>query len=81
LKLTQWHLFSNGHFSHTIVAWGLVISTLTPFAALACTPKFNKTKDDADVCQPAAIKQLQTLGESIGVVFSMGTGQTIVLQR
>jgi signal recognition particle GTPase len=33
----------------------------------------DKTKDAADVCRPAAIKQLQILGESIGVeVFSMG---------
>jgi hypothetical protein len=73
IEFTQWHLFSDGHFSHTIIACGLVISPLTPFAALACTPKFNKTKDDADVHQPAAIKQLQILGKSIGVVFSMGT--------
>jgi signal recognition particle subunit SRP54 len=34
----------------------------------------DKTKDAADVHRPAAIKQLQILGESIGVeVFSMGT--------
>jgi signal recognition particle subunit SRP54 len=34
----------------------------------------DETKDAADVHQPAAIKQLQILGESIGVeVFSMGT--------
>ena len=33
----------------------------------------DKTKDATDVHRPAAIKQLQILGESIGVVFSMGT--------
>jgi hypothetical protein len=44
LKLTQWHLFSDGHFSHTIIAWGLVISPCAPFTALACTPNFIKQK-------------------------------------
>jgi hypothetical protein len=37
-------------------------------------PKFYKTKDAVDVCRPASIKQLQILGERVGVeVFSMGT--------
>jgi hypothetical protein len=59
LKLKQWHLlhlFSYGHFSHTIIAWSLVISSLTPFAALACTPNFIK-KERCCGCVPTSSHQ------------------------
>jgi hypothetical protein len=59
LKLTQWHLFSHGHFSHTIIAWGLVISPWTPFAALACTPNFIKNERCCG-CAPTSSHQAIT---------------------
>jgi hypothetical protein len=63
LKLKQWQLFSDGHFSHTIIAWGLVISSLTPFTALACTPNFIK-KERCCGCVPTSSHQ--AIVEEIG---------------
>jgi signal recognition particle subunit SRP54 len=54
----------------------ILVSILT--LTLTLTPNPNKPKVAADVYRPAAIEQLKTLGERVGVdVYSEGTGRVV----